>query len=288
MDVWLFLPQMRMTMDAVVDRARAAEAAGLGGIAFMDHLAPPMAEQHAMFDAMVTAAWVAARTDTLRIGHLVLCDAFRHPVVLAKQVVSLDHASGGRFELGIGWGSVPTEFPTFGIGSTEPKARVDRLAETLEVLRLLFTGDRVSYDGRHHQLVDAVAQPAPTTHVPVVIGGVGPRTLDLVKRHADWWNLPVHRVGDLEALRPRAGDARVSVQLMVAHVPPGADRAEVEATAKRRWPGMSGAVGGVGELVDRFGELQARGVERVYAWCTDFATTPTLDALGEVAAQLVP
>ena len=59
-----------------------------------------------MFDAMITNAWLAAQTQHLRVGSLVLCDSFRHPAVLAREAVSIDHASGGRFELGIGWGSV--------------------------------------------------------------------------------------------------------------------------------------------------------------------------------------
>src|SRR5437660_5855313 len=139
MEFHLFLPQLRMTVDAIVERAQAAEKAGFAGIAFMDHLAPPAAEGHPMFEAMATASWVAARTDRLVVGHLVLCDAFRHPAVLARQAVSLDHASGGRFELGIGSGSVPDELATFG-GDVGGR-RVARLAETLDLVKLLWTGD---------------------------------------------------------------------------------------------------------------------------------------------------
>ena len=62
------------------------------------------------------------RTSRLQVGSLVLCDSFRHPAVLAREAVSIDHASGGRFELGIGWGSVTAEFETFGVGSTEPRS----------------------------------------------------------------------------------------------------------------------------------------------------------------------
>src|SRR3546814_8422417 len=101
----LFLPQMRMSLAAIVERALAAEAAGFEGIAFMDHLAPPLALEHDMWEAMTVAGWVLGRTSTLQVGHLVLCDPLRHPAMLARQVASLDHASGGRFELGIGWRS---------------------------------------------------------------------------------------------------------------------------------------------------------------------------------------
>src|SRR5690606_15002521 len=143
----LFLPQMRMTHEAIVERALAAEAAGFEGISFMDHLAPPMALEHEMWEAMSIAGWVLARTTTLTVSHLVLCDSFRHPAVLARQVTSLDHASGGRFELGIGWGSVPVELDVYGVGSTEPKLRVGRLAETLQILRGLWSGEEVDFQG---------------------------------------------------------------------------------------------------------------------------------------------
>ena len=76
LEYWVFLPQMRLSMDQLVDRARAAEEAGFGGVAGMDHLAPPLAESSPMFDAMVTNTWLAARTERLKAGSLVLCDSF--------------------------------------------------------------------------------------------------------------------------------------------------------------------------------------------------------------------
>src|SRR3546814_13027288 len=93
-----------------------------------------------MWEAMTVAGWVLGRTSTLQVGHLVLCDPLRHPAVLARQVASLDHASGGRFELGIGWGSVPEELETFGVGTTEARWRVARLAEWLDVCGRPWTG----------------------------------------------------------------------------------------------------------------------------------------------------
>ena len=103
-EFFLFLPQMRFGIDDIVERAVAAESSGFRGISFMDHLAPPLAESSPMYEAVTLATWVAARTSDLIVSHLVLCDAFRHPAVLARQAVTLDHASGGRFELGLGSG----------------------------------------------------------------------------------------------------------------------------------------------------------------------------------------
>jgi alkanesulfonate monooxygenase SsuD/methylene tetrahydromethanopterin reductase-like flavin-dependent oxidoreductase (luciferase family) len=282
MEFHLFLPQLRMTMEAIVERAQAAEAAGFTGVAFMDHLAPPGAEGHPMFDAMTTAAWVASKTSRLAVGHLVLCDAFRHPAVLAREVATVDQASGGRFQLGIGSGSVPAELTRFGV-EVDGK-RVERLAETLEVLKLLWSGEPVDYDGQFHHLRGAQQLPAPTRPIPIVIGGAGPRTMELVARHADWWNLPGNDAHRLSELRPAAGDARVSLQTIVGYVGDEGRREHVTTTAERRFgwaaSGPAMAVGNGSELVDHFGALKEGGVERFYTWFTDFAPADTIAGFG--------
>jgi alkanesulfonate monooxygenase SsuD/methylene tetrahydromethanopterin reductase-like flavin-dependent oxidoreductase (luciferase family) len=281
MEFNLFLPQMRLSFDDLVARANAAEAAGFVGITGMDHLVPPMADEQPMYEAIVATAWLAARTERLRIGSLVLCDAFRHPAVLARQAVSLDHASGGRFDLGIGWGSVPEEFTTFGIGSTEPRERVERLRETLVVLRALWSGEVIDYDGRYHQLQSARQQPRPLGRIPILIGGIGPKTLALVRDFADWWNVHVGNIHRIEELRPQVGDARVSIQQTTALIGRERDRGEVTALAKRRFGWSRPLVGSASELIDRYGELGERGVERVYTWFCDFAPPDTIAEFGE-------
>jgi alkanesulfonate monooxygenase SsuD/methylene tetrahydromethanopterin reductase-like flavin-dependent oxidoreductase (luciferase family) len=276
----LYLPQMRLSMDAMVEKARAAEAAGFVGMAGMDHLAPPLAEQHDMYEALTTNAWLLAHTERLVQGQLVLCDAFRHPAVLAREAVTLDHASGGRFELGIGWGSVVEEFTTYGVRPIPARERVGRLKETLEIVRALWSGDVVDYEGEWFQLVGARQMPVPVTKIPIVIGGTGPKTMQLVAEHADWWNVPIHQLDRLDEMRDRAGNARVSVQRMYAFVPQGADRASVEEPARRRFGYSTLMVGGRDELLDHFHELQQRGIERFYVWFTDFADPATLEAFG--------
>ena len=235
MEFWLFLPQMRLTMDQLVERARAAEAAGFVGVAGMDHLTPPLAESQPMFEGMITNTWLAGRTDALRVGSLVLCDSFRHPAVLAREAVTLDHASGGRFELGIGWGSVADELGTFGVGSQEAKTRLARLRESLEIMTALWTGDALDYEGEYFTLRGARQVPGPVGHIPIVIGGAGKGTMRLVAEHADWWNVHTHIVDKLDEMRPFAGRARCSLQAQVAFVAAGNTRDEIEATARRRF-----------------------------------------------------
>ncbi len=281
MEFNLFLPQMRLSFEQLVARARAAEAAGFVGMTGMDHLAPPMADAQPMYEAIVTTTWIAAHTERLRVGSLVLCDAFRSPTVLARQAVSIDHASGGRFDLGIGWGSVPDEFATFGTGSTVARERVARLRETLGVLRALWAGETVDFEGEYHQLRAARQEPRPLGRIPIVIGGVGPKTLALVRDFADWWNVHIGEIHRVDELRPHVGDARVSIQQMVALVPRGGDREALTAAAKKRFGYGRPVIGSSEELVDHFGRLAEQGIERVYAWFCDFAPPETLAEFGE-------
>ena len=282
----LYLPQMRMSHDAIVGRARAAEAAGFEGIAFMDHLAPPLAFEHDMWEAMEIAGWVLARTSTLVVGHLVLCDAFRHPAVLARQVVSLDHCSNGRFELGIGWGSVPEEFTTFSVGDIDPPARVARLEESLEIMLRLWSGESFDFAGEHFTLAGARQRPTPLGHIPITIGGTGRRTLGLVKQYADWWNVPIYGLDRIDELRPAAGEAKVSVQVTAALLTDESQRDDVLALAQRRFGRTAMTdhlvIGTTEQMAAEFAELAARGIERFYVWFTDFAPVETLDRFAEV------
>jgi alkanesulfonate monooxygenase SsuD/methylene tetrahydromethanopterin reductase-like flavin-dependent oxidoreductase (luciferase family) len=280
LEFWLYLPQMRLSMRDIVLRAQTAEAAGFAGIAGMDHLAPPGAEASPMFEAMTTNTWVAAHTQRLRVGSLVLCDSFRHPVVLAREAVTIDHASGGRFELGIGWGSVTSEFDAYGVGSTDPKFRVGRLKESLEIMTALWRGETLDHEGEHFTLHGARQEPTPLDKIPIVIGGAGRKTMELVAAYADWWNVHVSILDRFDEMRERAGSAHCSLQVQVAFVHPHSDRDEVDAIARRRFWGNH-VLGTAPELVDYFGALADRGVERVYAWFTDFAPGETLREFGQ-------
>jgi alkanesulfonate monooxygenase SsuD/methylene tetrahydromethanopterin reductase-like flavin-dependent oxidoreductase (luciferase family) len=279
----LFLPQMRLAPDALKARALAAEASGFDGLALMDHLAPPGALEQPMYEAFTTATWLAAATDRLRLGHLVLCDPFRHPAVLARQAVTLDHLSGGRFELGIGSGSTPAELATFGFPAAPAAQRLERLHETLELLTRFWTGEAVDYTGSFFSVGGARQRPVPLGRIPVVVGGTGAATMELVARYADWWNVPMHQLDRLDSARPGAGAARVSVQLLVTLVTDESRRDEVVELAARRFGRMGEGghmIGSGAELVPRVEALRADGVERIYAWFTDFALPETLSVFG--------
>ncbi len=276
----LFLPQMRMSLETLVERAQAAEAAGFTGMSGMDHLAPPLALDQPMYEAMTLNTFLAARTERLALGSLVLCDALRHPASLAREAVTLDHVSRGRFELGIGSGSVPEELVTFGVQPQRVGDRVTRLGETLDVLRALWSGEPFDYDGTFFRMEAAQQLPTPLEHIPIVIGGTGPRMMKLVEQHADWWNVPLHQLDKIDEMRSRAGSARVSVQERVVFVVDEAEREKVVGTATRRFGTFGTVSGNAEELVDHYRARTALGVERFYVWFSDFAPPATLEAFG--------
>lgn len=276
----VFLPQLRMSFPTMLARTLAAEAAGFDSVWLMDHLAAPAAPQHDTFEGWTLAAALAARTSTIRIGHLVTCDPFRHPALLAKMVATVDSLSNGRLELGLGWGSVDAELAMFDIGQGPPRERAARLHETLLILDLMFSGEPFDFDGEFHHLRGAVGRPRPVQQPrpPVHLGGAGPQlTMPLVREHADWWNCPSYAVDRLDALRPLAGDARVSTQHPIALAADPAARAETLATAQRRFGAWGGLVGGTStEVADALVSEAARGVEGFVLQFTDFGTPETL------------
>jgi alkanesulfonate monooxygenase SsuD/methylene tetrahydromethanopterin reductase-like flavin-dependent oxidoreductase (luciferase family) len=290
--VWfgLFLPQIAMSFEVILERALAAEAAGFDSLWFMDHLAAPGAPERDTLEGWTLAAAVAARTTRIRVGHLVTCDPFRHPALLAKMAATLDVVSGGRLELGLGWGSVEEELTRFGIAAGSPTRRASRLRETLEVLDLMFSGDPFDYAGEQVRLEGAIGRPVPVqAHVPIHLGGAGPRlTMPLVREHADWWNCPSYGVERLAELRPLAGGARVSVQHPIGLVPGDGDRDAVEAQTRRRFGSWGGTlVGTAPELAEALGAEAAQGVEGFVVQLSDFGTPATIERFMETVAPAV-
>jgi len=287
-EFWLYLPQMRMSFSTITERASAAEQAGFDGIALMDHLAPPALPSAGSYDAMTTAAAIVASTARLKISHLVLCSSFRHPCLLAKEMVSLDHLSGGRFELGIGWGSVPGELSRFGLPVEDPARRSARLEEYLKVLAALFTGQPVDFEGDFVTLRGAQLSPLPLAgRIPVLIGGGGARlTMPLVARYADWWNCPGYAFHRFDELRPLAGRARISTQHPVGLAAGPDDVPAVAALAERRFGSWGGlVVGTAADVAGAFADLRDRGVERFYLQFSDSGTPGTLARFG---ADVIP
>lgn len=134
--------------------------------------------------ALVAAA---EATTTLKVATLVLCNDFRHPVALAKEAATVDLLLEGRFELGLGAGWMRTDYEQSGIREDPAGVRIERLEESVRVIKGLFGDEPVSIDGEHYQVTGLPGSPRPFTPggPPLVIGGGGRRVLTLAGRHAD-------------------------------------------------------------------------------------------------------
>ncbi|MBI4260414.1 MAG: LLM class flavin-dependent oxidoreductase [Actinobacteria bacterium] len=185
----------------LADVWRAADDAGLWGAFTFDHLVPlndlrPGVPEPArvppgpQLEGWTTLAALAASTRRLRVGTLATGVTYRHPVLLAKMAVTLDHVTGGRAILGVGAAWHRTEHEMYGIPFPEVGERMGRLEETLETFHLLCRQEVTDYEGRHVRLREAVFEPKPVNPdgIPVLVGGSGPRLRRIAARHADLFN----------------------------------------------------------------------------------------------------
>ena len=169
----------------VLDMARRAEDAGFSTFLMRDHMIDgPFGPQYAPWTTLATVAQV---TRSLRVGTLVIANDFRHPAVLAKEVTTLDQLSGGRVELGLGAGFLREEFERAGLTFYPNKVRVDRVAESLEILDALLRGCQVTHQGEHYTFDGFVNFPPPAQRPrpPILIAGAGRRVLATAAQHAD-------------------------------------------------------------------------------------------------------
>jgi probable F420-dependent oxidoreductase len=160
--------------------ARTAEDLGYSIATMPDHFTPQLAPVPAL-QALADA------TTTLRVGALVFDNDYKHPVVLAKELATMDVLSEGRVEVGLGAGWMATDYQQTGIAYDSPKVRVDRFEEALAVIKGCFAAGPFSFSGQHYQITDYDATPAPVQQPgpPLLIGGGGRRVLSIAAREAD-------------------------------------------------------------------------------------------------------
>ncbi|HET8569680.1 MAG TPA: LLM class flavin-dependent oxidoreductase [Candidatus Limnocylindria bacterium] len=198
----LISPPAGWSYDEVVAHARAAEAAGFAAYWVADHFYGGEGEpDRDCLEAWTLLAALARDTTRVRLGTLVTAHSYRNPALLAKIAATVQELSGGRLELGIGAGWKANEYRAYGYEFPPPGVRVAQLAETLEICTRLWTEERVTFEGRHYRVRDAVASPKPAPRPPVWVGGAKPRIMRVAARYADGFN--IGRIGD----PPRPPDA---------------------------------------------------------------------------------
>jgi probable F420-dependent oxidoreductase len=163
------------------DKARKMEDLGYSTLYMPDHFVDTP------FAPMVAIAFAAAHTTTLRIGHLVLGNDYKHPAVTAKEAATVDLLSDGRLEFGLGAGWMEADYTALGMPYDPAGTRVDRLEEAISVIKQSWSGEQFSFTGAHYTITDYTGLPTPVQRPrpPIVIGGGAPRVLHLAGREAD-------------------------------------------------------------------------------------------------------
>jgi F420-dependent oxidoreductase-like protein len=269
--------------------AVGAETAGFEGLFRSDHyMSVMMREERGSLDAWATLCALAPLTERIRLGTMVSPATFRHPSELAKVVVTADHASDGRVELGLGAGWQEREHAAYGFRFPPLRERMELLAEQLEVISGIWAEGRFAFTGEHYTLARAEHLPKPVQkpHPPLIMGGAaGPKSAALAARFADEYNTIF---ADAETCAQRrkavraACEARgrdpddVTFSLMTGFAI-GEDAADVERRAVEiaEWTGRPAddaaeslreencIVGTVPEALDQLRALEAAGVERI-------------------------
>jgi probable F420-dependent oxidoreductase len=270
--------------DGAVALATAAEAAGFESLWTVEHVVVPHdyastypyarggkmpgGEDFNLPDPLVWLTWVGAHTSTLRLGTGILVLPLRNPVVLAKEVATLDVMSGGRMLLGVGVGWLEEEFAVIGASFPDRGRRTD---EYVEAMRALWSQDMATFSGDTVSFRDAILRPRPVDgRVPVIIGGHTPAAARRAGRLGDGF-FPAK--GDLPALLD---------ELRAAAERAGRDPVDVEVT----WTGASLLAGGE-QAVDEVGRLAEMGVARLMIPPLAFDPAAIGDALATFGRDVI-
>lgn len=178
------------TWDQTRERWAWFDELGFDSLWLTDHFVRTAQPDSPYFEAWTLLSALAMVTTRPRIGVLVSSNTFRHPALLAKQAVTLDHISGGRLELGIGAGWYVPEHEMFGIDFPPTRELVDRYEEALELIDRYLRNDTTTFEGAWYSLKDAPNRPPPVQlpRIPFVLGAHQPRMIRLAARYADTWN----------------------------------------------------------------------------------------------------
>ncbi|HXM53932.1 MAG TPA: TIGR03560 family F420-dependent LLM class oxidoreductase [Candidatus Dormibacteraeota bacterium] len=267
-----------LSWEKTLERWRLFERLGFDSAWDCDHYVQPSRPTGPYLEAWTLLAALAAATERIRIGVLVSCNTFRHPALLAKEAVTVDHVSGGRLELGLGAGWYEPEHAMYGIEFPPPRELVDRFEEAVEVVDGLLRGDRTTYQGRHYQLRDAHFAPLPVQRPrpPLTLGAHGPRMLRIVARYADAWN----SFGTTEQIRTR------NAVLDEACATIGRDPKEI---VRSLYYWVARADGDPWSSTDAFQDVVGRYREAgIDEFILDHPRDDQLDVLERVAADVIP
>lgn len=259
-----------------------ADRNGFNWLSVWDHFYCRTDSSDPHFEAIPLMAAMASETTTVRIGCLVFAAAFRNIGLLAKSMVTIDHLSGGRAEVGLGAGWHEPEYRAYGYDFAPLKERMDHLEESAQAITQLFRQETTTLSGRYVQLTDAYANPKPVrSRLPLWIGGLGERrTLRIAARYADGWNAAyvgpevyrqkaevLARWCEVEGRDPATIEQSINLGFYMgataADAPAAMEKlhAQLQDEAEMRMPGQ--LTGDPEETIARLGEYRDAGVDWV-------------------------
>jgi len=263
-----------------------------------DHVVPGsswLPNETPYLESLTTIAYLAPLYPTLQFGTSVLCQSYRNPALMAKMVANLQWLTGGRFLFGIGAGWMQEEYEAYGFDFPSPSARVDQMEEAIQIVKLLWTQSPASFAGKYYQIDNAYCAPRPDPMPPILIGGGGEqKTLRVVARYADWWNLPGGTLENyahkLDVLRQHCRAVGRNVDDIVKTWSPeaiaiAATKAaaqQIAATSPYKKDVIVGTPRQVAEQLKPFVDL---GVERLIIRIIDF---PAMDGLNLFVQEVMP
>jgi F420-dependent oxidoreductase-like protein len=278
--------QEGVTWDQWRALAATAEAAGFEALFRSDHyMSLENVPGHGSLDAWATLNALAAVTTTIRLGTLVSPATFRHPSVLARAVVTADHVSGGRVELGLGAGWHEGEHRAFGFPFDSVRDRFDRLAEQMAIVHRSWTEGPFDFEGRFYRLqgADPLPKPVQRPHPPLIAGGSAkPRGVALAARWADEYNTVYATVDECRERRERVAEACAQM---------GRDPIPFSLMTSFAINGDPGdhhpawLVGTLGQIAAQMRALEDAGVERVMLQHLEH---DDLDAVELIGRELIP
>jgi F420-dependent oxidoreductase-like protein len=287
-----------------IEIATLAERLGYDSVWVYDHFHNvPRPAHEAVFECWTMVAAISQRTNTVRLGQMVGCASYRNPALLAKITATVDVISGGRLDWGIGAGWYEQEYHAYGYDFPRPAERIAGLADTVEIVKRMWTEPDATYRGRYYSIDGAQCDPKPVQQPrpPIWIGGAGEQlTLRVVARHADYSNFGgdqatwAHKRDVLRSHCDSVGRDPAEIRMTWSpEILVRGSEAEVAAAANERslWGGdneswrASNLVGTAEQVSEKLRSYVDIGLEGVVAWCADYPDTETLERF---AADVVP
>ncbi len=290
----VMMRQQKIDFSEIQETAELCDLLDYHSVWFYDHILGMGAIEMDIYEAWTSMAALAATTEKIKIGTMVLCNSFRPPALLAKMGSTLDVISNGRLEFAMGAGWFETEYTAYGYEFPDTKTRIEQLAESIQVIRAMWNEDKPNFNGKHYSISDAFCNPKPVqTPLPIMVGGAGEKyLLRLVAELADEWNCPAnhalaydHKLDVLKNHCKEVGrnidDIAISQQTVCVIAKDQAELEEKLEKGQRRYGFFGdiskfGIVGTPDQCIEKILENEKRGITKYTVFFSDIMNHDTL------------